>query len=115
MTDDLRARIECALGLHPAIRNGQTVPLADAVMEIVQPIADELTENEGVIKALRRQRDEAEAEIDRLTATLLQHEACRTCGHERHEHAHDTVIRAEYCGRCTVSRDIHDFQPEEQP
>lgn len=29
MTDDLRARIECALGLHPAIRDGQTVPLAD--------------------------------------------------------------------------------------
>lgn len=29
MTDDLRARIERALGLHPAIRDGQTVPLAD--------------------------------------------------------------------------------------
>lgn len=55
------------------------------------------------------------AERDQLAAELRQHETCRTCGHERHEHAHDAVIRADYCGRCTVGRDVHDFQPEEQP
>lgn len=79
MSEDLRARIECALGLHPAIRDGQTVPLADAVMEIVQPIADELAENEGVIKALRRQRDQAEAERDRLAARVAELERPEPC------------------------------------
>ena len=52
---------------------------------------------------------------DQLAAALRQHETCRTCSHERHEHAHDAVIHADYCGRCTVGRDVHDFQPEEQP
>lgn len=146
MTDDLRARIECALGLHPVTRDGQTVPLANAVMEIVQPIADERDQlcadirrhtfgTETLTQAhdaahmvalahhlcearkdnLLRRAERAEAERDRLAAELRQHEACRTCGHERHEHAHDSAIRADYCGRCTVGRDVHDFQPEEQP
>lgn len=65
---------------------------------------------------LFRQHDEEElaAVIIRLAAIVRQHETCRTCGHERHEHDHDHVIRAQYCGRCTTTRDIHDFHPEEQ-
>ncbi|MCX4751760.1 hypothetical protein OG455_41645 [Kitasatospora sp. NBC_01287] len=55
MTDDLRARIECALGLHPAIRDGQTVPLADTVMEIVQPIADECDQLAARVAELEQQ------------------------------------------------------------
>lgn len=54
-------------------------------------------------------------ERDQLAAALRQHETCRTCSHERHEHDYDGVIRAQYCGRCTVGRDVHDFQPEERP
>lgn len=52
--------------------------------------------------------------LDRLTTELRQHETCRACGHERHEHAHDTALHADYCSRCTIDRDVHDFQPEEQ-
>ncbi|WP_035796417.1 hypothetical protein [Kitasatospora mediocidica] len=54
------------------------------------------------------------AERDRLAAELRQHETCRTCGHERHEHTHDAAIRADYCSRCTIDRGVHDFLAEEQ-
>lgn len=64
---------------------------------------------------LRRDYDAVTAERDRLAAALRQHETCRTCSHERHEHDYDGVIRAQYCGRCTVGRDVHDFHPEDQP
>ena len=56
---------------------GPVEALANAVMEIVQPIIDELTENEGVIKALRRQRDKAEAERNQLRLELRDAEAQR--------------------------------------
>lgn len=63
----------------------------------------------------RQQIARLTAERDRLAAVLRQHETCRTCGHERHDHAHDTAIRAEYCSRCTIDRDVHDFHPEDNP
>ena len=59
MTEDLRARIECALGLHPVIRNGQTVPLTNAVMEIVQPIADECDQLRARVAELERHQGAA--------------------------------------------------------
>lgn len=93
MTDDLRARIEAALGLHPAIRNGQTIPLTNAVMEIVQLVAARLAEQENAINwetsclscarildschAETTRAEQAEAERDRLRWELRDAEAQR--------------------------------------
>ncbi|GAB2696563.1 hypothetical protein [Kitasatospora kifunensis] len=71
MTDDLRARIECAIGLHPVIRDGQTVPLADAVLGIVQPIADERDQLAVRIAELEAQLEVARSQGASGTAYLL--------------------------------------------
>lgn len=40
--DELRRQVECAIGLHSLTTDGQTKPLAGAVMEVVRPLVSQL-------------------------------------------------------------------------
>lgn len=119
MTDDLRARIAEAIGQHcPDHYEHHWEAAADAILAFIQP---ELDERDARIRYWQDSRESYARESrklivqrNELRTELRRHETCRTCGHERHEHAHDSAIRADYCGRCTTDRDVHGFQPEER-
>lgn len=83
MTDDVAARARAAHARRwevpgPAYRD----PVPTGVVELgdwaseylpellaeVEKLRDELAENTGIVNALRRQRDTAEAEVERLRA-----------------------------------------------
>jgi hypothetical protein len=63
--------------------------LATVVRDITTPLADELA---------------------RLQRELAQHATCATCGHERHEHQQEPVLRRTWCSGCTTANDLHDFK-----
>ncbi|MFJ6608182.1 hypothetical protein [Streptomyces lydicus] len=72
MTEDLRQRIADAIerdALKPAAEREGIIP---AVLDALKPELDELHENAGVIKVLRRQRDTAEQERNETRAALEQ-------------------------------------------
>lgn len=53
------------------------------------------------------------AELDRLTAELARHAACALCGHERHRHGYEPIIRQDWCSDCPTTNDLHTFQAKE--
>lgn len=60
--------------------------LADAVLDIVQP------------------------ELDRLNTELARHASCAVCGHERHRHGYEPIIRQDWCSDCPTTGDLHTFK-----
>lgn len=60
--------------------------------------------------SLLQRAEKAEAEVDRLTAELHRHAACAVCGHERHRHGYEPIIRRDWCGDCPTANDLHTFK-----
>lgn len=56
-----------------------------------------------------------QAELDRLSALLADHATCARCGHERHQHGREPILRHDWCRGCGTHTDLHTFKPEEQP
>ncbi|MGW2920368.1 hypothetical protein ACWDBF_21255 [Streptomyces angustmyceticus] len=108
MTDDLRQSIAAALAREDAHNCGydhgfvdkygidpETDGIIDAVLNAVQPELDELQENACVLRALRRHRDTAEAEVKRLTERA-----------DRVRSLHPYNEDAGYCDLCSNHGDI---------
>lgn len=117
-----------------ALCRGEADTLTDAVMAVVQPELDELRGKVTALEAcyevvaadamahgqcalkrhsLLQRAEKAEAERDRLTAELHRHADCAQCGHERHRHGYEPIIRRDWCSDCPTTNDLHTFQSKE--
>lgn len=105
MADDLRARIDAA------IRPNMLLGLQDAEL-YDKPGAKRISEWADWIS--ERVAALVQPELDRLTSLLADHASCAVCGHERHQHGREPILRRDWCRGCTTTDDPHTFQPEEQ-
>lgn len=99
VSDDLRDRIDAA------IRPNMLVGLQDA--ELDSPGGRQRI-NEWADWISLRVAELVQPELDRLTALLRDHDSCGTCGHERHRHGRNPIIRR--CSDCRTSDDLHPFK-----
>lgn len=60
--------------------------------------------------SLLQRAEKAEAELARLNAELHRHAACAVCGHERHRHGYEPIIRRDWCSDCPTANDLHTFK-----
>lgn len=118
---EIRAREEAATPAPWRVENNQQdlnrwVSSDDQTLDINFGYLGNRTQNDAAFVAHAREDVPwLLAEIERLIAALHRHGACALCGHERHRHGYEPIIRQDWCSDCPTASDLHTFETKEQP
>lgn len=116
-SDDLRARIADAIRAAACDghcgRSEEECAAINPIEEVVSHFG-QVSVVEGPVEALAEVvLAVVQPELDRLRAELHRHATCSLCGHERHRHGYEPIIRRDWCSDCPTSNDLHTFQTKE--